>query len=365
MYNPIRILYLNGGVMDMGGISSYMMNYYRHFDKTKIQIDFIVHGQGGVFDNEIKELGGRVFHVPTKRENYLENKKQIFKIMQKGKYHIVHSHMDGMNGPILRMAKKCGVPIRISHSHNTSHLTNSRIKILIHEHARKIIPQYATELWACSNAAGKWLYGNNKFRVVPNAIEVEKYKYDDDFRGVLRHKYNLDGKYVIGHIGKFEYQKNHEFLIRMFSKIADHNEEMMLMLIGDGSLKNEIQNLVSELGLTTQVLFLGKRNDVSKLLNIFDVFVLTSRFEGLPVVAVEAQANGLSCVCADTITKEINITGNITFFNLEDDLELWRESVCKRKSRDLLATDKITKGGYNIACEALKLQDMYIKLVRR
>lgn len=363
MNKPIRILYLNGGTMDMGGISSYMMNYYRHFDKTKIQVDFIVHGKGGVYDDEIRRLGGQVFHVPTKKENYIENKRKIIRIIREGNYQIVHSHMDGMNGLSLRLAKKCGVKIRISHSHNTNHLTNNKLKLLVHEFIKKSIPKYATELWACSDAAGKWLYGKNDFHVIPNAIEVEKYKYDDNFRRSLRREFDVEGKYVIGHIGKFEYQKNHDFLVRVFDEIVRYDNEVTLMLVGDGTLKEKIQDQVNKLGLKKKVLFLGKRDDVNKIMNVFDIFVLPSHFEGLPVVAVEAQANGLNCICADTITREIDISGNVTFVPLDNNIVQWRDAVCKRKARDPLAEKKLTEKGYNILVEASKLQQLYIQLV--
>lgn len=362
MKNPIRILYINGGTMDMGGISSYMMNYYRHFDKNKIQIDFVVHGKGGVYDNEIQKLGGKVYHVPTKRENYIENKKQIKNIIKNGKYHIVHSHMDGMNGPMLCLAKKCGVKVRISHSHNTSHLTSNKLKLLIHETARKSIPKYATDMWACSKAAGKWLYGTNNFKIIPNAIEVERYQFNELDRNRIRHQLHIENKYVIGHIGKFEYQKNHEFLIKVFAQIAKNNEDVVLLLIGDGSLKHLIQSEVAKLGISDRVIFLGKRKDVNKLMNAFDIFVLPSNFEGLPVVAVEAQANGLKCICADTITKEINLDGRVEFLSLTCDIEEWVSAIGKRENRDLFAAKYITEKGYNIENEALKLQQIYLSM---
>ena len=362
MNDLIKIIYINGGTMDMGGISSYMMNYYRHFDRNKIQVDFIVHGKGGIYDDEIRKLGGKVYHVPTKKENYFKNHKRIKNIIKNGNYHIVHSHMDGMNGPMLHLAKQCGVKVRISHSHNTSHLTNNKLKLVIHEIARRSIPKYATELWACSKAAGKWLYGKNDFKVVPNAIEVEKYKFNQEERKKLRQELNIEKKFVIGHIGKFEYQKNHKFLIKAFANVVRSNKDALLMLIGDGSLKNTIQNEIDELGLSDRVLLLGRRRDVDKLMNTFDVFVLPSNFEGLPVVAVEAQTNGLRCVCSDTITREIDITGKTEFISLTTDIDKWVSSICRREDRNLFAEKNVTEKGYNIKNEALKLQQTYIDM---
>lgn len=365
MNTPIRILYINGGTMDMGGISSYMMNYYRHFNKDVVQIDFVVHGKGGAYDEEIRSYGGNVFHIPTKKENFLENIKQLKKIMKNGNYQIVHSHMDGMNGVALKLAKDSGIKVRISHSHNTSYLTNNKIKMAVHELIKKTIPRYATQLWACSDAAGKWLYGNKEFKVIPNAINITKFEFDIEARNAIRKKLQIEDKYVIGHIGKFEYQKNHDFLISIFADIAYQNPSATLVLVGDGSRRKNIEEKVRDLKLADRVIFLGQRTDVDKLFNIFDVFVLPSNFEGLPVVAVEAQANGLKCVCASTITEEINVTGNVTFIGLNDSVEKWESTICKRQQRDDAAPIKVANQGYSILIESRKLEKEYINLVRK
>lgn len=359
---PVRILYVNGGTMDMGGISSYMMNYYRKFDKEKIQIDFIVQGDGGIYDSEIEEMGGKVYHLPTKRQNYLENTLMFHKIMRSGKYKIIHCHADGMNGNILKRAYRHKIPVRISHSHNTEHLTQNKLRLLYHENARKKIPKYATHLWACSDAAGEWLYGEkNQFQVIPNAIETSKFAFDSEKRNKLRGKYNLLDKYVIGHIGKLDYQKNQEFLIEILPEILIKEPKAIVVLVGDGKNRSMIEQMIDEKNLKEHVLMLGRMSNVDELLNIFDVFVLPSRFEGLPVVSVEVQANGLPVYCSDLVTKETNMTGSVQFISLNNKLE-WINAILSKKSRCEAQKDLVKKAGYDIQIAAKALQDTYLEM---
>lgn len=356
---PIRILYVNGGTMDMGGISAYMMNFYRCFDKNKIQIDFIVHGAGGYYDSEIEQMGGRVFHVPTKRENYWANQKAIARIMEQGQYRIIHAHCDGMNGPILKMARKHGIPVRISHSHNTEHLTKNKLKLFLHERARKQIPKYATNAFACSEPAGRWLYEEKmSFTVIHNAIELDKYRFSSTKRQILREKLGLEGKYVIGHIGRFDYQKNHEFLISAFAAYSLEDREARLVLIGDGDLRTDIEEQIHRLHIQDKVLLLGRRMDVADLMNIFDVFAFPSRFEGLGIVAIEAQANGLPCIISDKVPREAIIAANVRQLSLCK--EEWVEQMKEHLDGRIDAMNKLIDGGYDIKSEAHKLEEIYL-----
>ena len=361
--NKIRILYINGGTMDFGGISSYMMNYYRQFDKSKIQVDFIVHGEGGVYDQEIEKMGGIIYHIPTKRENLLGNIFAMLSIMKKGNYHIVHSHMDGMNGLVLKMAKQCRVVSRISHSHNTEHLTTNCIKEKIHEYLRKRIVKYATEFWACSDNAGRWLYGENTlFEVIPNAIDAMKYSFDERKRREVRKRLKLEDKYVIGHIGRFDYQKNHTFLLSVFAKLVQSREDAILVLVGDGDLRKSIEAQIIRLGIEENVLLLGTRDDVAELMNAFDLFVLPSKFEGLGIVVVEAQANGLPCICSNQVPREVNITDNVIFLDLTQE-QAWVEALMKTRKRKKDVYTDICKAGYEIKLTAELLQEKYASLI--
>lgn len=360
--NVMRVLYINGGTMDMGGISSYMMNYYRQFDKSIIQVDFVCHGKGGVHDKEIEQMGGVVYHIPTKRENLLGNILSLTSIMKSGKYKIVHAHMDGMNGLVLKRAKKCGIGTRISHSHNTEHLTTNCIKRWIHEYSRKKIGQYATECWACSKDAGKWLYGeDSSFKVIPNAIDAKKYLFNEKKRKEVREKLQLNDKFVIGHIGRFEHQKNHSFLLTVFEKVVRNKEEAVLVLVGDGDLRQSIEKQICELGIEKNVILLGRRNDVDELINAFDVFAFPSLYEGLGIVAVEAQANGLHCICSKNVPSEVDITNNVSFLDLKSESD-WVEALGQTRERKNNVYSEMCNAGYEIENSAISLQKKYTDL---
>ena len=346
--------------MDLGGISSYMMNYYRFFDRSELQIDFAVHGKDGIRDEEIKQLGGRVYHLPTKREDYFGNIRGMKQLFSSGEYQIVHSHMDSMNGLTLKLAQQCGVPIRISHSHNTDFLTKNRVKIALHRHTMRQIPRYATHLWACSRAAGEWLYGpSREFTVIPNAVQTERFRFNPEKREALRREMGLGGKTVIGHVGRFDYQKNQEFLLDVFAQAAKQNDSLRLVLVGDGANRPQIEAQIAKLELGNRVLLLGQRTDVPELVNLFDVQVLPSRFEGLPVTMVEAQANGLTCLCSDCVTREVDVTGNVRFLSLED-RDGWIRALQAEYSRDPSAYAAVCDAGYDIQTAARELQQTYL-----
>ncbi|HCL01509.1 MAG TPA: glycosyltransferase family 1 protein [Lachnoclostridium phytofermentans] len=371
---PIRILYVNGGIMHRGGIESYMMNYYRHIDRSIIQIDFIVHGfDKGVYDDEIKSLGGRIYNIPVKSKDYFGNIKALKKIFNCGEYRIVHSHLDAMSMVILKTAKECGIPIRIAHSHNTQHLTNNCMKYLLNEYARKNVKKYATHLLACSEAAGRWLYGNKaydegKVKLVNNAIEFDKFAFNKQRRDLIRAQLGLENNFVIGHVGRFDYQKNHMFLLETFNATLKQIPNAKLLLIGEGHLEEQIKAKIKELGIKENVVLLGARSDINELLNSFDLFLLPSLFEGLPVVLIESQANGLVCIASDKITKSVDITKKTTFLPLEEDKKIWvrniSESKQKVQSREIQRKEFEEKG-YSIELESRLLQDFYISLVEK
>lgn len=232
-----RILYVNGGLMNRGGIESFMMNYYRHFDRSKIQIDFAVHDAGGegFYDHEIESMGGHIFHLPRKFTHPFSYANDLRKIINTGEYKIVHTHMDAMGAWVLKVAKECGVPVRIAHSHNTQHLTSNPIKLYFLEMARRDIVKYATERMACSEAAGKWLFGDYPFTVVHNAIDADKFVFNAAVRQQVRSELGIsDNEFVIGHIGRFDIQKNHVFLINLFAKLLRIIPSARLVLVGGG-----------------------------------------------------------------------------------------------------------------------------------
>ena len=360
----IKILYVNGGTMDRGGVSTFMMNVYEKMHSEKIQIDFLVHTLSkGVRDEDILNLGGKIFRVPARGKNPLKNYRQIKQIMLDGNYDVVHAHADAGNSTILAIAKECNIPIRISHCHNTNYTNKSLLKKFLNEQFKKQIPRYATHLWACSEKAGEWLYGNHSFEVIPNAIDVQKFIYSPQLSKDLRKELNLENKFVIGHVGRFDYQKNHDFLLKVFAEVVHEREDAHLVLIGKGELEEVIKKQANQLGILDKISFLGESSNVNKLINVFDVGVFPSLFEGFGIAVLEMQVNGLPLVVSDTVPSEINLTDNIRFLSLDETVKYWCKTILDTKGRDNGAVDKIIAKGYNLSDMVNKLTKTYERIV--
>ena len=306
-----------------GGVESVIMNYYRHINRDKIQFDFICDEDStDIPYEEIEKLGGKVILCPPYQKllKYLKFLKQLFR---EKKYHIVHSNINTLSIFPLYAAKRAGVPVRIAHSHSTSNPREWK-KNMIKNALRPLSKKYATDYFACSELAGRYLFGNKTFdkgkvKIVSNAINVEKFKFDPEARMKLRREIGIkEHDFVIGHIGRFVEQKNHRFLIDVFAEIKKENKNTKLVLVGQGPLREEMEQKVKDLGLEKDVFFLGQRRDTNKLYSVFDIFYLPSLYEGLPVVGVEAQANGVPCVFSDRITEEVLVNENAKVANIED-----------------------------------------------
>ncbi|MGN0351049.1 MAG: glycosyltransferase family 1 protein [Roseburia sp.] len=350
--------------MNYGGVEMVVMNYYRHIDRTKVQFDFIVlEGSSIPQREEIEELGGKIYVVP-RYTHLFQYEKAIQKIFKENRYQIVHSHMNTLSVFSLWGAKKAGVPNRIIHNHSTAGKGETKKNIFKYV-LRSFAKMSATQLCACSKYAGEWMFGKNtEFKVIHNAIDLEKYKYDEKTRNILRKELGIENKFVIGHIGRFCFQKNHEFLVEVFDEVCKRREDAVLMLIGEGELENEIRGKVHHLGLDKKVLFLGKKADAYRYYQAMDVFLLPSRYEGLPVVGVEAQAAGLPCVMSDVVTKETKILHSTIFVSIKNLSGQWAEAAIqigkKYKRRD--TSEDIRKAGFEINVEVEKLKQFYYSL---
>ena len=353
--------------MDYGGIEMVVMNYYRHIDRTKIQFDFIVFEESELPQRKkIEELGGRVYEVPSLRHPFAYSR-AVLKLFKKNKYDIVHANMNTLSVFPLRMAKKAGVPVRICHNHSTAGLGETKKNILknILRHFSKIYP---TELFACSEYAGKWLYGDKaSFRVIKNAIDIDRFKYNEKTRADVRRKLGIEDKLVLGHVGRFELQKNHDFILDIFHSVHQINPKTALLLIGEGELEDKMKKKADELGLKDSVFFLGTMNDCAPYYQAMDAFALPSLYEGLGMVAIEAQAAGLPCFLSDRVPKETAITDSVYTLSLEQTLDEWAEfileKVTKNKRKD--ESVKIREAGYDIELEAEKLMGIYDELIER
>lgn len=359
----IRILQ-SVNIMDRAGLETMLMNYYRNIDRTKIQFDFLTHRtETGAYDEEIRELGGKIYHAPRL---YPQNYIQYFNFMNRffeehSEYLIIHSHIDSMSYFPLWVAKKKGVPVRIGHSHSSK--LDKDFKYPIKFFALKKMPTVANEYFACSKMAGEFMWPNQKFNVVHNAIELNKFAYDEETRRAVRNKLKIsNSSFVIGHVGRFYYVKNQFFLIDVFYEIVKEKPDSFLILVGKGEDEAKIRCKISDAGLEEKVLILIDRLDVNELYQAFDIFVMPSLFEGLPVVGVEAQANGLPCVFSQNVSEEVILTHSAERFSLNNNAKEWADLILKKNiERNENAVFELSNSGYDIKKEAKKLENWYLK----
>ena len=269
-----------------GGVESVVMNYYRNIDRDKIQFHFLCDEDStDIPYDEIEKLGGKVIVIPPYQKLF-KYQKELYKIFKENNYKIVHSHINALSVFPLRIAKKAGVPIRIAHSHSTSNKKEWK-KNILKMILRPFSKLYANKYFACTEYSGKWLFGKKvverkELNVINNAIDLKKFEFNKNTREDLRKKLGIkEDVLVIGHVGRFMKQKNHEFLIDVFEKAIKQDDNIYLILVGQGPLEDKIKEMVKEKGIEDKILFLGQRNDVNKLYQAMDIFVLPSLYEGL------------------------------------------------------------------------------------
>lgn len=366
--SPIRIAQIIGKWLG-GGVESVVMNYYRHIDRSKIQFDFICDEDStNIPYDEINSLGGKVILIPP-YQKVIKYHNELKKVLKDGNYKIVHSHINTLSVFSLWAAKSAGVPVRIAHSHSTTNKKEKKKNLMkqVLKHFSKV---FATDYMCCSELAGRWLFGDKEYDrgnvyLLNNAIDLDKFKYDENIRKEKRKELNIsDDTLVIGHVGRFVEQKNHRFLIDIFNEVHKERENSILLLAGQGPLVDEIHEKVNELGLNESVKFLGQRKDIDKLYQAFDVFLLPSLYEGLPVVGVEAQATGLLCILSDDMTKETKVLDSTIFMSLSNIDKAWANRINKEYEKFVRknSNKEISENGFNIKQEVNKLAELYINL---
>lgn len=369
--NSVRIAQIMGKWIG-GGVESVVMNYYRHIDRDKIQFDFICDDDStDIPYDEIKKLGGKVILIPPYQKVFSYHFK-LKKVLKDGGYKIVHSHINTLSVFSLFAAKCAGVPVRIAHSHSTTNKKEKK-KNLLKQVLRPFSKVFATDYMCCSELAGRWLFGDKEYDkgnvyLLNNAIDLDKFKYDEKIRRAKRKELNIaDDTLVIGHVGRFVEQKNHRFLIDIFNEVHKQNENSILLLVGQGPLMAEIKEKVKKLGLEKYVKFLGQRNDVNMLYQAFDVFLLPSLYEGLPVVGVEAQATGLLCIFSDDMTKETKVLSTTKFLSLEMSSKGWSDFIIEKSKNFQRADSKeeIAKNNFDINVESKKLENKYLSFYEK
>lgn len=346
------------------GVSSYAMNYYRKIVRLGISCDFLLTERvASPYNDEVEQNGGRIFVAPSLKKHFFKSYRFMSNLIKSGEYDIIHCHMMYMGIPFLHAGKKCGVPVRIVHSHRTQSGENL-LKRAVGGALKPLIVKDANTYFACSELAGKCLFGKKNFTVIYNAIEPENYFFDMDTRLKKRSELGLENKKIIGAVGRIAMQKNPYFIIDIAKAAFKKDRDAVLIWIGTGPLSEKIQSAVKAQGLENRILLLGNRSDVSELYQAMDVFLLPSLFEGLPVVGVEAQFADLPCVFSDTITKEVVLNKKACFVSLKNSADEWANTVLKKINGD--TRHRYTLDGvpqqYDINRASIRLAELYKSL---
>lgn len=357
--------------MNRGGIENFLMNLYRSVDRETIQFDFICHTQKDcAFDEEILSLGGKIYRSPDYRiVNHFQYSKwwnNFFK--EHPEYKIIHSHLDSSANIHLRIAKKYGL-VTIAHSHSSSE--GGGLKGAVKAFLKIGFSNCCEYKFACSKEAAKWLYGSafvegDKCRIINNGIDSSKFVYNEIIRDKMRNELGIsEGTKVIGHVGRIDANKNQSFLIDILKCLIDQNLDYKLVCIGAGvELENNL-NKAKELGLEERVIFTGIKSNVNEYMQAFDIFVMPSIYEGLPVSTVEAQAAGLKCLLSDGISKDCIITDNVEYLSLNDSVRDWANKVNSLIEYNRIdTTNQIKSAGFDIETTANWLVDFYFKLAQ-
>ncbi|SNS62409.1 Glycosyltransferase involved in cell wall bisynthesis [Bacillus sp. OK838] len=361
MIKKYKVLIISTTRFELDGITNVILNYYRAMDKTDMQIDFVIPNDiRHDLKVELEAFGSRIYKISGRMKKPLLYVNKLIKLVQENKYTIVHAHGNSCTLALeMYSAKKGGAKIRIPHSHNTK----TKYKI-IHRMLRRLFDVNYTNAFACGQKAGEWLYKEKPFEIINNGIDVSRYKFNIETREQYRSKYNFNDKIVIGHIGHFTFQKNHDFLIDVFAELYKVNNRYQLLLIGGGDLRNTIEEKVKLLGLSDAVIFAGKSLEVPQLMQAMDLIIMPSKFEGLPLTLVEAQTACLPCYVSDAVSKEVGITDLVNFISLNKSSKEWATTINERVLEDRKQfvekiNNQIISAGYSITENAKVMKELY------
>lgn len=360
----IRVLQMIGS-LNVGGSQTMIMNIYRNIDRTKMQFDFVLdHPKETYFAQELKDMGARIYTMPLfNGANAAEVKKDWNNFFyMHPEYKVLHSHVRSYASLYLPVAKKHGVKT-IIHSHSTSN--GSGPAAMAKNALQYPLKKQADILMACSTEAGLWLYGekackSDKYVFMPNAVDIERFAFSEQKRNAMRKKLGLEGRFVVGHVGRFMADKNHLFLVEAFAKLHEKRPESSLLLVGEGDLQRAAAMKAVELGVAEDVILTGNRNDVPELLCAMDLFAFPSLREGLPATVIEAQAAGLPCLVSEAVTNDVAISPLVKRLPI-DSTELWAEEMFKAGSRQDVS-EHIIKAGFDVRASAQQLYELYVKL---
>lgn len=355
------LIVINTAFVEFGGLTTVVMNYFRFMDKSGMRIDVASTNKADAkLIKEVKAAGGRYYNLGA-RKNILKYVKNLRTVIRKNHYDIVHVHGNSATATLeLLTSKLCKVPKRIIHIHNS---TSSHM--FIHKMLMPVFQRSCTHRIACSEKAAAWIFKPGTYKILNNAIDTKRYGFSEIIRNEYREKYNLKEQFVLCHVGKMNTQKNHSFLIKIFSEVVKKLPDARLVLVGDGDLRDEIKNLVKDYNIEENVIFAGMCSNVQDYLSMSDAFVFPSLWEGLPLSLVEAQASGLKCFASDKVTAEANVTKKVSYLSLDYSPAKWAEKIMAaygydRRNECDSNIKSITSEGFNIYYNAEKLRSLYL-----
>lgn len=367
---PVKVLYFVDRML-RGGIQTFVLENWRHMDHNKVKIDFLLLDDGNTYELEdtLCRLGSTVYKLKgiwvRKPKDFISYRRAMDTFFKEHhNYRVVHLHSSSKNYMVLKYAKKHGIPVRIAHSHCIGFQTTSRGQILIGNLFKPLLKYYATDYFACSEDAGRWLFGKEKITVIKNAVDIDKYRYIPIKADRVRKDLKLDGKKVVGHVGRFTHQKNHAFLIDIFKELVDLDSDYRLLLVGEGALEEQIKAKAKAYEIEEKILFIGFKTNVEDYMQAMDLFVFPSDFEGLGLVLIEAQDAGLPCYTSkNVVPQEAKVSDLLTYIPLENGPKMWAEQIDKTWQKVKRETPEVSIAGrgYSIIETAKQLEKYYLE----
>lgn len=367
----MKKILVTGMTKNLGGVEKFIISYIKEIIDDDIKIDFMMTDEKCALDEEIEKLGAKKYILKQRHSKHpFKFKREFEEAVKKENYDAIWVNDCSLNSfHYIKLAKKCKIPTRIIHSHNSQNMDKSfkgRLKYLVHLINKLQVSKYATNYWACSQVAAQFFYIPKllqKVEIINNGIDIEKFKFSEEIRRKYRKELNLQEDYVLGHVGRFHFQKNHIYLLEIFKKYLERDKNAKLLLIGDGEDREKVQEYILQNNLEDNVILLGIRDDVQNIMQAMDVFMLPSLFEGLPIVGIEAQGTGLPCIFSDKITKETKVTEQVDFLPIgEEDISKWVDKLENIKTIKIdrsKAEEDIKQAGYDIKEEANKIKNFF------
>lgn len=364
----IKVLIINSVPTEKNGITNVIFNFLSKTDTNDIKLDLVsINAPEKMYKDIVEQKGGKLFILERCGRSIIQYFKELKRLIRTEQYDIVHIHGNSHTLVLeLLAAKMAGCKVRIAHAHNTT--CNS---VTLHRILTPVFNYLYTNGLACGVDAGKWMFGTKSFSVLNNGVNLKSFAYNEQLRNEYRSKLGIAEFVVIGHVGTFIPVKNQSFIVDVFNELATKDDKYRLMLIGEGPLLNEVKRKVKEYGLIDKVVFTGGVHNVNELLNAVDIIMMPSLYEGLPLTLIEQQANGLQCIVADTITREVDKTGNVKFLSLNESNNAWAKKIVEsdcmkgRSDRSKKACQDIAQCGYSIDDEAQKLRNYYINVITK